>query len=92
MVLFSAILELKDPVYFSEKIRPICLPERAHLIQYNSHDAKIAGWGGDGQANWVENLKDVDVTLFNNNLCKKNIHIQGQHAWKLDKEFDTISE
>ena len=92
--MFSALLELAKPLYFSEKIRPICLPERAHLVLYNSHIGKIARWGetGDGQAKWVTNLKDVDVLLFNNNLCKKIMHIQGQHAWKLGKEFNTISE
>ena len=88
-----AILELRDPEYFTDKVRPLCLPRRGMILQYFDQIGTIAGWGGTGgNTKWAANLAEVDVTIFNNDICRKIMHIQGKRPWTLNKGFDTISE
>ena len=82
-------MELNEPVHFSKKIRPICLPRRDLRVYYNRHTATVAGWGkrglSSGAGDWATNLQETDVNIFNNDICKTIMQIQGQHAWDLSK-------
>ena len=80
----SAILELENPVHFTKKIRPICLPRRDMNIYYTSAAGAVAGWGslGLGGIDWASYLREKGVFIFDNNICKTQMHIQGQEAWK----------
>ena len=87
-----AILELKDQVYFDDKVRPICLPTRGIIFDYVYQSGIIAGWGGDGSGTWSANLKSANVQIFNKDVCKTIVSIQGKHAWEQIKNFNRISE
>ena len=93
----AAILELRYPVYFTEKIRPICLPRRSHShhhhIYYDSHTAQVAGWGrlGLGGIDWASQLLETSVFVLNNEICQTIMSMQGQQAWELSKGFNNIS-
>ena len=88
---FSAILELSDPVYFNKNIRPICLPGRTRTTNYHSQLGQISGWGKTGD-NWATNLKETNVLIFKTDICKKIMHIQGEHTWDGSMGYNTISE
>ena len=88
---FSAILELSDPVYFNKNIRPICLPVGSITAHYHSQIGTISGWGKTGDS-WATNLKKVDVLIFKTDICKKIMHIQGEHTWDGSMGYNTISE
>ena len=88
---FLAILELSDPVYFSKNIRPICLPVGSITTHYHSQIGTISGWGKT-ENSWATNLKKVDVLIFKTDICKKIMHIQGEHTWDGSMGYNTISE
>ena len=89
---FSALLELREPVYFTENIRPICLPVGQTTATYHSIIGTISGWGKTGDNNWAENLKEVDVLIFKTDFCKKIMNIQGAHTWDSGMGYNTITE
>ena len=41
------IITLKDPVTFSDKVKPICFPVDTNIAKYENKKATIAGWGQD---------------------------------------------
>ena len=90
---FKVVRQSLKSFYFTEKVRPLCLPRRGMILQYFDQIGTIAGWGGTGgNTKWAANLAEVDVTIFNNDICRKIMHIQGKLPWTLNKGFDTISE
>ena len=86
-------MELNEPLYFTEKIRPICLPRRDLPVKYNSQIGTIAGWGklGTSSGDWAANLQETNLLIFDNDICKTIMQIQGKQAWELSKGFDAIS-
>ena len=58
-------MELNEPLYFTEKIRPICLPRRDLPVKYNSQIGTIAGWGklGTSSGDWAANLQETNVPI-----------------------------
>lgn len=87
-----AILELTDEVHFDDKVRPICLPTRGIIFDYVYQHGIIAGWGGDGSGTMSANLKSGNVFIFNKDICRTIVSIQGKHAWEQIKNFNRISE
>ena len=89
---------MNDPIYFTENIRPICLPRRDLSVIYRGViggiTGTVAGWGRIGNTNWATTLQKTDVKIFDTELCKSIVQIQGQHAWQsrhLSKGFNPVS-
>lgn len=54
-----AVLTLSEPVEFSERIRPICLPSGPHL--YSGKTATVIGWGSLRESKII-NLSNLFVS------------------------------
>lgn len=70
-----ALLQLSDPVSFTEFIKPICLPEDIKFIQQDfvGNNPFIAGWGTtqfQGDASNV--LRDAQVPILDTKACMAN--------------------
>ncbi|XP_011302141.1 uncharacterized protein [Fopius arisanus] len=64
-----ALLELKNPVKFTETIQPICLPAKGS--EYTGQDVKVAGWGrvkSGGEASSV--LQEATLKVMSYAQCK----------------------
>ncbi|KAK0083109.1 hypothetical protein PV325_009307 [Microctonus aethiopoides] len=64
-----AVLTLSEPVEFSERIRPICLPSGPHL--YSGKTATVIGWGSlreSGPQPAV--LQEVAIPVWSNAECR----------------------
>ena len=81
---FSAILELKDAIDFSHRVKPICMPHWASR-PYVREQGVVAGWGWDGQA-WPAKMKMVDANV-NSEDCQ-----QRMDNWWKDREWHTMKE
>ena len=84
--LFSAILELNEPVEFRNAIKPICMPEWTSRQFETNDQGTIAGWGWDGKE-WAENLKEVDTNILSLHDCQDFMK-----QWWEDKEWHTVTE
>ena len=53
-------------------------------IYYTSAAGAVAGWGslGVGGIDWASYLQEKGVFIFDNNICKTQMHTQGQEAWE----------
>ncbi|KAG4066426.1 hypothetical protein HA402_007062 [Bradysia odoriphaga] len=62
-----AILVLNETLYFSDHIRPICMPPRKFLIE--GLKGTVVGWGKteNGTAEGIP--KKIDVTALNDEVC-----------------------
>ena len=83
---FLAILELDDPVGFSETLKPICL---SHWTQkeYKNDRGVIAGWGQHRQGqSWASKLKETEAVIFTNPFCREILKYHYSYHWhKLTK-------
>ncbi|XP_063697625.1 clotting factor G beta subunit [Culicoides brevitarsis] len=67
-----AILTLDQPVQFTSKIRPICLPSASSSRKYNGLTGTVAGWGSlleNGRQ--PSTLQEVDLHIWSNQECKQ---------------------
>eukprot|EP00096_Caligus_rogercresseyi_P010124 TRINITY_DN357_c0_g1_i1.p1 TRINITY_DN357_c0_g1~~TRINITY_DN357_c0_g1_i1.p1 ORF type:complete len:495 (-),score=78.68 TRINITY_DN357_c0_g1_i1:341-1708(-) len=64
-----AILTLREPVYYSDAIQPICLATD-NSVKYEGDTVTVAGWGtireGGRQARVIQK---VDVSVWRNSVC-----------------------
>merc|ERR1712027_242517 len=66
-----SILTLAEPVTFSDKVRPACLPSNADE-EYIGRTATVSGWGTlTSGGNQPAVLNEVDVTVQSNDQCKQ---------------------
>merc|ERR1711976_801628 len=66
-----SILTLAEPVTFSDKVRPACLPSNA-AEEYIGRTATVSGWGTlTSGGNQPAVLNEVDVTVQSNDQCKQ---------------------
>ena len=93
---------MNDPIYFTENIKPICLPRRDLSVIYRGViggiTGTVAGWGklglSTGNTDWATTLQKTDVKIFDTELCQSIVQIQGQRAWQsghLSKGFNPVS-
>ena len=85
------IITLKDPVTFSDTVKPICFPVDMDITKYENRKATIAGWGQDDYD--IQNnstiffaakaetqstvLKKLEVTLTPNQNTSRYIYLSG---------------
>ncbi|XP_065204631.1 venom protease-like [Planococcus citri] len=72
-----ALLKLKNPVIFTTKIRPICLPklnEHKDDKFYANKPASIAGWGDtrSGECKMTNILLEAQVDMVDRKTCAQN--------------------
>ncbi|XP_055840657.1 uncharacterized protein LOC129908281 [Episyrphus balteatus] len=70
-----ALIQLNDPVSFTEFISPICLPEDMKFIQQNfvGNNPFIAGWGTIQFQGATSNvLRDAQVPIIDTKSCMAN--------------------
>merc|ERR1712178_659442 len=66
-----SVLTLAEPVTFSDKVRPACLPSNA-AEEYIGRTATVSGWGTlTSGGNQPAVLNEVDVTVQSNDQCKQ---------------------
>ena len=83
---------MNDPIYFTELIKPICLPRRDRSVVYkNSETGIVTGWGMLGNSNWATQLHKTEVIIIDTEICKSIMQTQGQHAWDLSKGFNPVT-
>jgi len=64
----AAILTLKQPIEFSWKMRPICLPSDPS-VTYESEVVQATGWGRIENNGSPTNLMEVDVKIIDIQTC-----------------------
>ena len=96
-ILFSAILEMLDPVDFIEdpvndiSIKPLCLPSWANK-QYSNDRGLIAGWGWDPFARiWATDLKAVNTVIWTNRFGKYVMEQRAKHEQTAITKYTTYS-
>ena len=67
-----AVLTLANPVTFTDKVRPVCLPSNASL-SFAGETATAAGWGRGGG----DLLKKVQVDVISGDQCRAVTSIFG---------------
>ena len=82
MIYDYAIITLEEPLTFSDKIQPACLPH-TQTDMFVNRVAITSGWGGFGHptANFAPKLKEVKMKVWSNEDC--TVVTQ-----KLQKEYD----
>ena len=65
------ILTLKEPVEFSWKIRPVCLPSDPS-VSYEDEVAQATGWGRIEDNASPTNLMEVDVKVISIETCQNS--------------------
>jgi chymotrypsin len=68
-----SLLRLPEDVTFTDRIRPVCLPNRNHIPRfYEDVPTKVSGWGkpADNSAGVSPVLKEADVKVMPNNQCR----------------------
>ena len=72
-----ALLQLEEPVTWSRRIRPICLPEHKDYLKEPASKAErihgyVSGWGYTSMKNWSlpEELKVVSLGVNSNKTCE----------------------
>ena len=65
------ILTLKEPVEFSWKIRPVCLPSDPS-VTYEGEVAQATGWGAIENNKSPTNLMEVDVKVISIETCQNS--------------------
>nr|XP_032833166.1 suppressor of tumorigenicity 14 protein [Petromyzon marinus] len=64
-----AVLELEQPITFSDVVRPICLPAATHVFPVGK-ECWITGWGAITQGGSGSNvLQKAEVKLINQTVC-----------------------
>ena len=79
-----AVLTLANPVTFTEKVRPVCLPSDASL-SFAGETATAAGWGYTDLNNQgpfgSDLLKKVQVDVISGDQCRAITNIFGSMRW-----------
>ena len=66
-----SILKLDEPVQFTNKIRPICLPVNPSWEQFENKTAVVAGWGYLNQSSISSIIpREAEVTVLTNMVCQ----------------------
>lgn len=68
-----SILRLPEPVLFTDRIKPICLPNRYFLSKFfTDDDVRVSGWGkpADNSPGVSPVLKEADVKVLSNSQCR----------------------
>jgi len=68
-----SILKLPEPITFTDRIRPVCLPNRYFIPRFfDDEAAKVSGWGknSDNAAGVHPTLKEADVKVLSNGICR----------------------
>ena len=68
-----AILRLSQPVSFTDKVSPACLPDEREKT-YLGANATATGWGITGSGSIANTLQEADVTVISNAVCKYDHH------------------
>ena len=65
-----SILKLDEPVQFTYKIRPICLPANPSLEEFENKTAVVAGWGYYDQSSISSTIpREAEVTVLMKKVC-----------------------
>ncbi|XP_063444873.1 atrial natriuretic peptide-converting enzyme-like isoform X1 [Mytilus trossulus] len=69
-----ALIELDEPVYFNDYLRPICLPDRTHVTPAGTRCYAV-GWGRKDETatDYERALKEVSLNIENWDSCKNAI-------------------
>lgn len=62
-----AILRLKEPIAFNNRIKPVCLPNSG--LQTNGIQATVTGWGRDEHKRLKSKLQKHESTVLTNTAC-----------------------
>ena len=78
-----SILKLDEPVQFTNKIRPICLPVNPSWEQFENKTAVVAGWGYLNQSS-ISSLtpREADVRVLKHKTCRGQVYEDGVYKWK----------
>ena len=63
-----AILRLSQPVSFTDKVSPACLPDNWEKT-YSGVSATATGWGTTDKDDEANTLQEADVTVISNAVC-----------------------
>jgi len=69
-----AILRLSQPVSFTDKVSPACLPDEREKT-YIGANATATGWGTTGSGSVANTLQEADVAVISNAVCDNNYPI-----------------
>jgi len=67
------IIRMPEKVTFSERIKPICLPNRYYLDKiFLGDDVKVSGWGktSDDASSVSPTLNNADLKVMSNSQCR----------------------
>ncbi|XP_055586229.1 ovochymase-2-like [Uranotaenia lowii] len=70
-----AILELEDPVRFSDYVIPICLGDLRESDELEGERGWVAGWGLTETGDISETLKTARMPVVNNTECVSSDHV-----------------
>ncbi|XP_011190157.1 trypsin-1 isoform X1 [Zeugodacus cucurbitae] len=77
-----ALLQLEEPLKFTERVKPICVSVENPLIEYENQLAIVSGWGwtneNQEEGQKADILKKVTVKIWNNHSCEKSYQINGK--------------
>uniref|UniRef100_A0A8C6SBJ4 Suppression of tumorigenicity 14a n=1 Tax=Neogobius melanostomus TaxID=47308 RepID=A0A8C6SBJ4_9GOBI len=66
-----ALMELSQPLQYSDYIRPICLPSSQHVFETGS-TVWITGWGATREGGFAASvLQKAQVRMINHDVCNK---------------------
>ena len=68
-LLMIQILTLTQPIEFSQKMRPVCLPSDPSM-NYDNKVVKATGWGYTKPGQFPDNLMKVDVKVIPIQTCR----------------------
>ena len=82
------ILTLTNPIEFTWKIRPVCLPSDPSVI-YEGKIVKATGWGRTDRRNTLPtNLMKADVKVITIQTCQNYYSSVTRYIYMINKNYD----
>ena len=79
-VLCHQILTLTEPIEFTSKIRPICLPSDPS-VSYDGEVVQATGWGRIENNGSPSNLMGVDVKVISIDTCQNSYRYVNEYGF-----------
>uniref|UniRef100_A0A4W2GJY5 tryptase n=1 Tax=Bos indicus x Bos taurus TaxID=30522 RepID=A0A4W2GJY5_BOBOX len=80
-----ALALLAFPVNFSASIQPVCLPEKAFMVQAGT-ECWVTGWGKVKEEASTQELQEAELNILRYETCNEVL------SEKLESQFDVVKE
>ncbi|XP_069417227.1 serine protease 44-like [Ovis canadensis] len=80
-----ALALLAFPVNFSASIQPVCLPEKAFMVQAGT-ECWVTGWGKVNEEDATVELQEAELNILRYETCNEVL------SEKLESHFDVVKE